>query len=86
MPNSVGRVNSSLTLKGLIRSHLECCSAVTSAVSSHLYKLDIIQERASRIILHKSRDTHAKPLQKALKLDSLEFVDRATSSTLFNKV
>ena len=57
----------------LIRSHLESCSAVWSlAANSHLHKLDIIQKRASRIILNKPRDSHAEPLQKILKLENLE--------------
>ena len=49
----------------LVRSHLECCSAVwASAAYLHLHKIDIIQKRASRIILNKPRDAHAEPLQK----------------------
>ena len=57
----------------LIRSHLEYCSAVwASAANTHLDKLDRVQKKASRIILHAPRDAHSEPLQKALKLESLE--------------
>ena len=61
------------TYISLIRSHLEYCSAVwASAAPTHLRKIDIIQKRASRVILHAPRDAHSEPLQKALKLDTLE--------------
>ena len=57
----------------LIRSHAEYCSAVwASAASTHLHKVDVIQKRASRILLHAHRDAHSEPLQRILKLDSLE--------------
>ncbi len=57
----------------LVRAHLESCSAVwASAASSHLHRIDVVQKRAVRIIMNKPRDTHSAPLEKTLKLDSLE--------------
>ena len=65
----------------LVRSQLEYCSSVfLSAAGSHTQKLEIVQKKASRIILRQKRDAHAEPLLKELKLESLK--DRRTAHAL----
>jgi len=61
-----------LSYTAIIRSHLEYCSSLfTSAVKTHLQKLDTIQRIAARIIYEVPRDTHAEQLVILLNLEQL---------------
>jgi len=51
---------------------MEYCSSIfSSAVITHLKKLDVIQRKAARIIYEVPRDAHADILLLFLKLDAL---------------
>lgn len=61
-----------LAYMSTIRSILEYCNGLFLSVAQcHLNKLDIIQKKASRIILRQPKDAHAEPLLESLKIDSL---------------
>ena len=58
----------------MIRSHLEYSSLILDSASvANLRKLDTVQRMAARIISRATRRAHAAPLEKELKLDSLQF-------------
>ena len=61
-----------LAYTALIRSHLEYCSSLYSAVAkTHLKKLDVIQKKTARIIYQVPADTHVEPILILLDLDTL---------------
>jgi len=56
----------------LVRSHLDYCSALLlSASATHLGKLDVVQRKAARAILHAPKDAHSAPLLEMLSLETL---------------
>ena len=58
----------------MIRSHLEYSSLILDSASvANLRKLDTVQRMAARIISRATRRAHAAPLEKELKLESLQF-------------
>ena len=56
----------------LMRTHVEYCSSLLmSSSASQLKKLDIIQKKAARAIMHAPKEAHAAPLLELLSLESL---------------
>lgn len=61
-----------MTYIALVRSQMEYCSSIfATAAQTHLYKLDVIQKMAARIISRSPRNSHSAPILEQLNLESL---------------
>lgn len=61
-----------MTYIALIRSQLEYCSSIfATAAQTHLYKLEVIQKMAARIISRSPRNSHSAPILEQLNLEPL---------------